>query len=279
MDQAKRISKRSNSSFYYTFNLLSSEKRNAMNTVYAFCRKTDDIVDEGLESHDIRYENLHKWRLELEKALYGNSDYSLLNKLAATIRKFNIPIDPFYELLKGMEMDLQKNRYLTFDDLQLYCYRVASTVGLMCIEIFGYKHESTREFAVNLGIALQLTNILRDIKKDAEAGRIYLPEEDMKRFNYSERDLLNLTYNENFRTMMRYEVNRAKYYFEEATNNLNLDDKGKMFAARAMQHIYTRILDKIVDADYDVYNNDCRASRLEKIWISLGVWAKYRLVY
>ena len=279
MDQAKRISKGSNSSFYYAFNLLSSEKRNAMNTVYAFCRQTDDIIDEGLESHEIRYENLHKWRLELEKALHGISNYSLLNKLAATIRKFNIPIDPFYELLKGMEMDLQKNRYLTFDDLQLYCYRVASTVGLMCIEIFGYKHQSTKDFAVNLGIALQLTNILRDIKKDAEAGRIYLPEEDMKRFSYSEKDLLNLTYNENFRMMMHYEVNRARYYFEEATKSLNLDDKGKMFAARAMQHIYTRILDKIVDADYDVYNNDVKASKLEKIWISLGVWAKYRLVY
>ena len=279
MDQAKQISKDSNSSFYYAFNLLSSEKRNAMNTVYAFCRQTDDIVDEGLESHEIRYENLHKWRLELEKALHGTSNYSLLNKLAGTIRKFNIPIDPFYELLKGMEMDLQKNRYLTFDDLQLYCYRVASTVGLMCIEIFGYKHQSTRDFAVNLGIALQLTNILRDIKKDAEAGRIYLPEEDMKRFNYSEKDLLNLTYNENFRTMMRHEVNRAKHYFEEATRNLNLDDKGKMFAARAMQHIYTRILDKIVDANYDVYNNDVKASKLEKIWISLGVWVKYSLVY
>ena len=122
-------------------------------------------------------------------------------------------------------MDLQKNRYLTFNDLQLYCYRVASTVGLMCIEIFGYKHESTREFAVNLGIALQLTNILRDMKKDAETGRIYLPEEDMKQFNYSEKDLLNLTYNENFKMMMRYEVNRAKHYFEKATKNLNLDDK------------------------------------------------------
>ena len=279
MDQAKQISKGSNSSFYYAFNLLSSEKRNAMNTVYAFCRQTDDIIDEGLESHEIRYENLHKWRLELEKALHGISNYSLLNKLATTIRKFNIPIDPFYELLKGMEMDLQKNRYLTFDDLQLYCYRVASTVGLMCIEIFGYKHQSTKDFAVNLGIALQLTNILRDIKKDAEAGRIYLPEEDMKRFSYSEKDLLNLTYNENFRMMMHYEVNRARYYFEEATKSLNLDDKGKMFAARAMQHIYTRILDKIVDADYDVYNNDVKASKLEKIWISLGVWAKYRLVY
>ena len=279
MDQAKQISKGSNSSFYYAFNLLSSEKRNAMNTVYAFCRQTDDIIDEGLESHEIRYENLHKWRLELEKALHGISNYSLLNKLATTIRKFNIPIDPFYELLKGMEMDLQKNRYLTFDDLQLYCYRVASTVGLMCIEIFGYKHQSTKDFAVNLGIALQLTNILRDIKKDTEAGRIYLPEEDMKRFSYSEKDLLNLTYNENFRMMMHYEVNRARYYFEEATKSLNLDDKGKMFAARAMQHIYTRILDKIVDADYDVYNNDVKASKLEKIWISLGVWAKYRLVY
>jgi phytoene synthase len=178
-----------------------------------------------------------------------------------------------------MEMDLQRNRYLTFDDLQLYCYRVASTVGLMCIEIFGYKHESTREFAVNLGIALQLTNILRDIKKDARSGRIYLPKEDLKRFNYSESDLLNLKYNENFTMMMRYEVNRAKYYFNLATECLNLDDKGKMFAARAMQHIYTRILDKIVDADYDVYNIDVKASKLEKIWISLGVWAKYSLVY
>ncbi len=279
MNQAKQISKGSNSSFYYAFNLLSTEKRDAMNTVYAFCRRTDDIVDEGNDPHEVRYENLHKWRVELEKALHGTSHYPLLNKLSSTIKKFNIPIQPFFELLKGMEMDLQRNRYLTFDDLQLYCYRVASTVGLMCIEIFGYKHESTKDFAVNLGIALQLTNILRDIKKDAESGRIYLPKEDLKRFNYSEKDLLNLTYNENFKMMMRYEVNRARYYFDKATESLNLDDKGQMFAARAMQHIYSRILDKIVDADYDVYSNDVKASKLEKIWISLGVWAKYSLVY
>jgi len=259
--------------------MLSTEKRDAMNTVYAFCRKTDDIVDEGNDPHEVRYENLHKWRVELEKALYGTSQYPLLDKLSSTIKKFNIPVQPFFELLKGMEMDLQRNRYLTFDDLQLYCYRVASTVGLMCIEIFGYKHESTKDFAVNLGIALQLTNILRDIKKDAKAGRIYLPKEDLKRFNYSEKDLLNLTYNDNFKMMMRYEVNRAKYYFDKATECLNLDDKGKMFAARAMQHIYSRILDKIVDADYDVYSNYVKASKLEKIWISLGVWVKYSLVY
>ncbi len=279
MDQTKQIAKGSNSSFYYAFNLLSAEKRNAMNTVYAFCRRTDDIIDEGNDSHELKYEKLRKWRIELEKALNGNSGYPLFNKLSATINKFNIPIQPFYELLKGMEMDLQRNRYLTFEDLQLYCYRVASTVGLMCIEIFGYKHESTRDFAINLGIALQLTNILRDIKKDAEAGRIYLPKEDLKRFNYSEADLLNLTYNDNFTQMMKYEVNRAKNYFNKATESLNLDDKGKMYAARAMQHIYSRILEKIVDADYDVYNNEVKASKLEKIWISLGVWAKYNLVY
>ena len=279
MDQTKQIAKGSNSSFYYAFNLLSAEKRNAMNTVYAFCRRTDDIIDEGNDSHEIRYEKLRKWRIELEKALNGNSDYSLLNKLSATIKNFNIPIQPFFELLMGMEMDLQRNRYLTFDDLQLYCYRVASTVGLMCIEIFGYKHESTRDFAINLGIALQLTNILRDIKKDAREGRIYLPKEDLKRFNYSEADLLNLTYNDNFTQMMKYEVSRARYYFNKATENLNLDDKGKMYAARAMQHIYFRILGKIIDADYDVYNHEVNATKLEKIWISFGVWAKYRLVY
>jgi len=278
-DQAKKISKSSNSSFYYAFNLLPAEKRNAMNTVYAFCRKTDDIVDEGAEPEDVKYEKLRKWRIELEKAIYGSSNYPLLNKLAATIRNFNIPIEPFFELVKGMEMDLQKNRYLTFDDLQLYCYRVASTVGLMCIEIFGYNHASTKDFAINLGIALQLTNILRDLKKDVEAGRIYLPKEDLKKFKYSEEDLLNLKYNENFQLMMQYEVNRAKQYFDKATECLNLDDKGKMFAARAMQHIYYKILEKIIEADYDVYNNEIEASKFEKIGISLGVWAKYSLVY
>jgi phytoene synthase len=241
-DIAKEIAKKSNSSFYYAFNLLPLEKRDAMNTVYAFCRQTDDIVDTGSENSDLKYEKLRKWRIELEKSLNGFSDYQILNKLAFTIQKFNIPLEPFFELLVGMEMDLQKNRYLTFEDLQLYCYRVASTVGLMCIEIFGYKHASTRDFAVNLGIALQLTNILRDVKKDADKGRIYLPQEDLKKFSYKEKDLLNSTYNENFQNLMKFEVRRAKEYFDKATRSLNLEDKKAMFAARAMQHIYYRML-------------------------------------
>ncbi len=278
-NDAKEIAKGSKSSFYYAFNLLPADKRNAMNTVYAFCRQTDDIIDEGNEADDIKYERLRKWRIEFEKAFNGHSEYPLLNKLAKTISQFNIPIEPFFDLIIGMEMDLQKNRYLTFSDLQLYCYRVASTVGLMCIEIFGYKHKSAKDFAINLGIALQLTNILRDIKKDSEKGRIYLPQEDLQKFNYPETDIFQNKYDSNFKRLMKYESERAKHYFDLATQNLNLDDKSSMFAARAMQHIYKKMLDKIVEADYDIYQKNIKVSTFEKIGISVGVWAKYSLVY
>ena len=278
-ETAKDIAKTSKSSFYYAFNLLPNAKRDAMNTVYAFCRQTDDIVDQENLPDDIKYESLFKWTKELQKALSGHSEYPLLNKLGKTISQFNMPLEPFFELLRGMEMDLQKKRYLTFEDLKLYCYRVASTVGLMCIEIFGYKHKSTKDFAVNLGIALQLTNILRDIKKDSQSGRIYLPQQELVRFNYSESDIINNTYNENFKELMRYQVERAENYFISATKDLNLDDKYSMFAARAMQHIYHKLLEKIIDADYDVYNRNIKVNKLEKAGISIGVWAKCSLVY
>lgn len=278
-ESAKEISKKSKSSFYYAFNLLPEDKRDAMNTVYAFCRKTDDIVDENSDSTDLRYEKLRRWRIEFEKSFSGHSEFTLLNKLGTTISKFNIPLDPFFELIKGMEMDLQKDRYKSFEDLQLYCYRVASTVGLMCIEIFGYKHPSTKQFAVDLGIALQMTNILRDIGKDAKNGRIYLPQEDLIKFNYSETEIMSLIYNDNFKDLMIYESSRAKQYFISATSNLDLDDKKTMFAARAMQHIYYKMLENIIAADYDVFNNEIKVSKFEKAGIALGVWAKYNLVY
>src|SRR5690554_5822283 len=269
IESAKDIAQKSNSSFYYAFNLLPAQKRDAMNTVYAFCRETDDIVDEGNEPDDLKYEKLHKWRIELEKAFSGHSDFTLLNKLARTISHFNIPVEPFFELIKGMEMDLQKKRYLSFDDLKLYCYRVASTVGLMCIEIFGYRHKSAKDFAVNLGIALQLTNILRDVKKDSLKGRIYLPQEDLLRFNYSEADILNHKYSPEFINLMSYEASRAQQFFDEATSNLHLDDKASMFAARAMQHIYSKLLVKIREANYNVYQKNVKVTKIEKVGISL----------
>jgi 15-cis-phytoene synthase len=278
-DITKDIAKGSKSSFYYAFSLLPAPKRDAMNTVYSFCRQTDDIVDIEGESEDLKYEKLRKWRIEFEKALFGRSDYLLFNKLIRIVKQFNIPIEPFFELIKGMEMDLQNKRYINFEELQLYCYRVASTVGLMCIEIFGYKNKSTQDFAVNLGLALQITNILRDVKTDAQNGRIYLPQKDLELFHYTEQELLNNVYNENFVSLMKYEAERAKKYFDLANHNLTLEDKPSMFAARAMQHIYYKLLKKIEDKNFNIFEKKIKVSKVEKVGISLGVWAKYSLVY
>lgn len=278
-DIAKQIAKESKSSFYYAFSLLPEQKRDALNTVYAFCRQTDDIIDEGNESEELKYEKLRKWRIELEKSQKGESEYYLLNKLSKIISQFNIPLDPFFELIKGMEMDLQMKRYPNIDDLMLYCYRVASTVGLMCIEIFGYRNKSAKDFAINLGYALQLTNIIRDVNIDAQKNRIYLPQDDLRKFSYTDKEIYGKVYNDNFVNLMRYEALRAREYFEQANKHLDFEDKPAMFAARAMQHIYFRLLEKIEEKNYNVYAEKIKVSKVEKVGISLGVWAKYSLVY
>ncbi len=279
IDLSKQIAKESKSSFYYAFSLLKQPKRDAMNTVYAFCRKTDDIIDEGSDTDDLKYEKLRKWRIELEKSLRGTSEYPLLNKLSAIIKQFNIPLEPFFELIAGMEMDLQRKRYLSFEDLMQYCYLVASTVGLMCIEIFGYKNKSAKDYAVNLGLAMQLTNILRDVKKDSERGRIYLPQKDLTNFDYTENDLMNHKYDPNFVSLMKYEATRAEEFFDKANQSLDLDDKPAMFPARAMQHIYHKLLTKIETENFDVFSKKIKVGTFDKLYISLGVWAKYNLVY
>ncbi|OGU62145.1 MAG: squalene synthase HpnD [Ignavibacteria bacterium RBG_13_36_8] len=279
IDVAEEIAKKSQSSFYYAFKLLPTVKRDAMNTVYAFCRQTDDIIDEGDEPEDLKYEKLRKWRIEFEKALKGRSEFSLLNKLAYIIKQFNIPIEPFFELMKGVEMDLQRKRYLSFEDLIQYCYMVASTVGLMCIEIFGYKNKSTRDYAINLGLAMQMTNIIRDVKRDADNGRIYLPQEDFQQFEYSETDLIRNVYNPNFIAMMNHEADRADMFFKKANHSLDYDDKSSMIAARAMQHIYYKLLRKLRTKSFNIFEEDISISKLEKTTIALGVWAKYSLVY
>ncbi len=274
------ITMQSKSNFLYSFSLLSKEKNEAINTVYAFCRRTDDIVDDEKESDEKKYSKIREWRNEFEKVLKGvDSKYSLLNNVNKIIKKFNIPVEPFFDLIKGMEMDLKKNRYNTFGELMDYCINVASTVGLMCIEIFGYKNPKTRQFAINLGIALQLTNILRDVKSDAQQGRIYIPLEDLKKYNYSENDLLNFRYSVEFINLMKYECDRARYYYDYANSFLTREDKGLMFAARIMEHIYFRVLKKIEKKHYNVFEKKVKVSRLKKIYITLGVFVKYRILY
>ncbi len=277
--EAKKISKKSKSSFYYAFNLLPANKRDAMTTLYAFCRETDDIVDENDFSNKVKTEKLNIWKTELKKGLSDKSVFPLLNNLTQIIKQFKIPTEPFFDLIKGMEMDIKQSRYSTIDDLLQYCYRVAATVGLMSIEIFGYKNVSTREFAINLGLALQITNILRDVKKDASIGRIYLPLEDLKKFNYSEEELFANIYNENFTALMHYEAERAKEYFAKANRALDISDKPNLFAARAMQHIYFRLLKKMEANNFNVYQNDIKVGKIEKAVIAIGVWVKYNLIY
>ena len=271
------ITQNSKTNFLYSFSLLPKEKFDAINTIYAFCRYTDNIVDNEQDTTDVKFNKIREWKNELESALEGSSKYQLLNKLNSIIKKFKIPIEPFFELIKGMEADLQVSRYKDFETLYQYCFRAAATVGLMCIEIFGYKNETAKQYAVNLGIAMQITNILRDIKYDAMNGRIYIPEEDLKRFGYSENDLLNFRYNESFIELMQFECKRAREYFQKANDCFVPENRRLLFPARIMQKIYFNILEKIEKMNYNVFHKKAKVSKLKKVYYTIGVYVKYRL--
>lgn len=268
---ADTFEKNKRSNFYYSFLLLPKPKREAINVVYAWCRVADDIVDEE-ENITTKRQRLLSWAKEFEKGIDGTSQYALVNRLAQIIRSFNIPLHHFQDLIRGMEMDLTNTRYARFDDLKVYCYRAASTVGLISTEIFGYKHEGAKEYAVNLGIALQLTNILRDVSTDAKKGRIYLPKEDMERFGYTEDELLSNTYNEKFYRLMKFEAERARHYFAEAIRHLSEEDKPLFIAALIMQEIYFRLLQDIERAEYNVFAHRIRIPNFKKILITAHVW-------
>jgi phytoene synthase len=275
---ATAITRGSNTSFYYSFSLLPKEKREAIHAVYAFCRYTDDIVDEEGD-RDTKIVQLRLWRRELGRAIRGTSGFPLLNQLNAVALRFNIPAELFYDLFRGMEMDLTKTRYETFDELYQYCYLVASTVGLMCRNIFGYRNESTRDYAVNLGLALQLTNILRDIADDARRGRIYIPQEDLRRFGYTEDDLLNCRMTPQFSALMQFEVGRAREYFDRARAALQDEDKRFFFAARIMWSIYAHLLNRIERSDYNVFKRRISISTFLKLLIASRYWLSHHLKY
>lgn len=276
---AQTIAQESRSSFYYTFNLLGKEKGSAMNIIYAFCRNTDDIVDTDDLTIDEKEKNLTLWKNELENALQGNSQNLLLNDLVSTIKQFNIPTSPFFDLIRGMKMDLEKNRFEVFEELEDYCYCAASTVGLMSVEIFGYKNKSISEYAVNLGKALQLTNIIRDVKTDSEMNRIYLPLEDLQTFGYSEEELFKGIYNSNFYELMKFQADRAQKFFDKADALLHPEDKKNMFAAQAMRHIYYKLLTILQQNKFDIFSQKINLTKKDKLFIALGTWFKYTLLY
>ena len=274
--QGYRLTKESNTNFYYSFFSLPAEKRKALYAIYALCRSLDDVADESpgrLEAS----EALLKWTTEIINMYQGTPSHPLTVALKPYIEWYSIPQKYFLELIKGVEMDLTKNRYNTFDELHRYCYRVASVVGLICAEVFGYQNAVTLGYAVDLGIALQLTNILRDIKADAANGRIYLPLEDLKRFEYAEEDLFSSRYNQAFVEMMRFETVRAWSYYKRAEETLPREDRKAMVAAEIMRAIYTTLLRKIENSNYDVFSAPPRLSKPYKLYIAVKTWIGNRV--
>ena len=278
-EYCRQITKRGSKTFYFGSLFLPYQKRRAMWAVYSFCRFTDDMVDNAREvlPEELRARLLH-WEGELRHSFRGLVQPNLPHMVAwnHTARHYNIPVMPPLELIEGVRMDLDKTRYANFEELRLYCYRVASTVGLMASEVIGYSDPCALDYAVNLGIAMQLTNILRDIGEDSRNGRIYLPLDEMDEYGYSEAELLRGEINPSFIRLMQFQINRARAYYEQALPGIEYLDKDCRLSITIAARLYSRILDMIERNAYDVFNRRAYVPTIQKMRGLAGVWLKCR---
>lgn len=265
----------SSSSFYYSFLFLSDTQRQAMTALYAFCREVDDIVDESSDGF-IAANKLNWWREEVYAIFHGQPNHPVAIALQTAINNYPLKESCFHELISGMEMDLQKKKYSNFNELSLYCYRVASTVGLLTIEILGYKNPDTHDYAHNLGIALQLINILRDVKEDAARGRIYIPQDELQKFAVTENMLVNGQSNDNTRQLFEFQAQRAEDYYNKAFSALSQADRYSQRTGIIMAEIYHELLKKIKANDYPVLHHRIKITKLKKLWIA---WTTARREY
>ncbi len=269
----EQVTRRSSSNFYYAFLLLPPEKRRALCSVYAFCRFVDDLADRSPAGASPRA-LLQQWRVELERVFDDRACHPISRALADTVRRFALAKEHFLELIAGVEMDLTTTSYQTWDELRAYCYRVASTVGLLCIEIFGYRNPSARQYAVDLGIAFQLTNILRDVREDAERGRLYLPRADLVQFGCRPEELLLGHYSPQVAALLAFECGRARAHYLRARAALADEDRRSLAAAEAMRAIYQRLLNRIERQNFDVFQKRITLPRYEKMTLALTAWGR-----
>lgn len=262
----------SGSSFYYAFKFLAPRKREAIQALYAFCREVDDAVD-TVSDPSAATARLAFWRGEVEEVFGGRPQHPVGQALAEASEHFNLEKAYFHEIIDGVEMDLTTHRYESFSDLQLYCYRVASVVGLLSIEIFGYGNRATRRYAHKLGLAFQLTNILRDVGEDAGRGRIYLPQEDLRAHGVAESDILAGRSSEAFSRLMEFEGQRARDFYRQALEELPEEDRYNQLPGLIMAAIYRQTLQEVLDADQSVLTHEIRLTPLRKFWIA---WKTYR---
>lgn len=262
----------SGSSFYYSFLFLPAKQRQAITALYAFCREVDDIVDECSELN-VAITKLNWWRDEIQRVFHGQAQHPVGIALSKSIKDYQLDEKHFYSIIDGMLMDTQQSRYQSFDDLAIYCHRVAGVVGLLAIEIFGYEDKSTQQYAEKLGLAFQLTNILRDVKEDAAIGRIYLPLDELKKFNVSEQDIINGEFNENMRSLFEFQEQRAENYYQQAYSSLSTQDRSQQRGGLIMAAIYHTLLERIKTQGHNVFSKRVRLSPLRKLWIA---WRTYR---
>ena len=262
---------RSGSSFYYSFMFLPAERRQAITALYAFCREVDDVVD---ECHDLSLAQtkLEWWRQEVGRVYGGTPTHPVGHALKDVIKGFRLPQEQLLEIIDGMAMDLSQTRYLDFKGLQLYCYRVASVVGLLAAEIFGYQDRQTLKYAHDLGLAFQLTNIIRDVGEDARRGRIYLPIEDLQRFNVPAKDLLEARYSEQFRALMAFQAERAEKFYDQAFAQLPAIDRKAQRPGLVMAAIYRTLLREIARDGFMVLDRRTSLTPLRKVWLAGTTW-------
>jgi phytoene synthase len=270
--------------FYYSFVVLPADKRSAILAVWDFCRAVDDAVDEvsgGIgtaEGRSAAAAEIARWRRELAACYAGKgAETSQAKALAPWVARFNVPRQAFEDVIDGVEMDLACCRWATFGDLYQYCVRVASAVGLACIEIFGYRNPGCRQYAIELGVALQLTNILRDLGQDQRGGRLYVPLEDLARFDVSENDLRTGKLTGRVRALLEWQARRAHEYYARAARALPREDARNMVAARIMGAIYLDLLRQIERNDYAVFGEAVRLSRPRKALIAARTWLETML--
>ncbi|MEC4674496.1 MAG: presqualene diphosphate synthase HpnD [Nitrospirota bacterium] len=264
----------SGSNFYYSFLFLPKRRRQAMYAVYTFCNEVDDTVDHPPPGTNPK-EQLTHWRQEITAAYQGQPRYPVTISLADHVSQLDIPEEYLQELINGMEMDLTTNRYKTFDDLYPYCYRVAGVVGLICLKVFGTQSPAAKEYAVNLGLAFQLTNILRDVGADAERDRIYLPLEDLNTFGCTEEDLLANVYSPAFVELMKFQSQRAQGYYQTALKiyaTLSKEDRRSLLAAEIMRTVYSRILKRIQAQRYQVFGTRISLSPSYRLVLAARCW-------
>ncbi|MCP4635397.1 MAG: presqualene diphosphate synthase HpnD [Methyloversatilis sp.] len=264
---------KSGSSFYYSFLFLPPPRRRAITALYAFCREVDDVVDET-DDAGIARTQLAWWRGQINACFDGTPEHPVCLALLPAIRDYGLPREQLLEIIDGMEMDLDQSRYLDFKGLQLYCYRVASVVGLLASQIFGSTHRDTQKYAHDLGIAFQLTNIIRDVGEDARRGRIYLPVEELQRFNVRAADILNARYSDAFRQLMEFQIARARQYYEQAMAALPAQDRSAQRPGLVMAAIYRTLLDEIERDGCRVLDRRIALTPLRKLWLAWKTWLK-----